>query len=79
MLQEYIFYAIPILAAVFFAVSLCAFCSARFKNKKVPGTYSEKQMWVRTVLLIISSVIFGALLLVVLGLAFLLMMAVAFM
>lgn len=79
MLQEYIFYAIPVLAIVFFAVSLCAFCTARHKNKKVPGTYSEKQIWVRTVLLIVSSVIFGALLLMVLGIAVLLTMAVAFM
>ena len=73
------FYGIPAAALVFFAVSLFLFCHGRHQNKRTPGTVPAEKMRVRKILLIVSAVIAGVLLTVLLGLAVLLMMAVAFM
>ncbi len=71
--------AIPALVLAFFGVALFLYCNARFRNKKAPGMYTEKQMWVRTALLIISSILLGAFLLVVIGIVVLFTTAIAFM
>jgi len=76
---EVLYYLIPASALIFFAVSLLCYLRAKSKNRRVPGTYSEKQMKTRRICLIISSVIAGIMAVVVIGFIGLLMMAVAFM
>lgn len=75
----YLFYGIPVAAVLFFAVSLFLFCDGRHRNKRNPGTVPAEKMHTRKILLIVSAVIAGVLMAVVLGIAGLLLMAVAFM
>ncbi len=74
-----LFYLIPIGAIVFFCVSLIRFISARRKNKRIPGSYSEKQMMTRFILMIVSSVIVGIMLVSAIALVLLLFAALAYM
>jgi len=74
-----LYYLIPAAAVLFFVISLSLYREAKHRNKIAPGTYSDEQIKTRKICLIISSVIAGALVVVVLAFIFLLMMAVAFM
>ncbi len=78
-LSQFIYYAIPAAAIVFFFVSLFRFLSAKKKNRLEPGSVSRESMRLRTIMLILSSVIAGVLLAVVIGIVLLMMMAVAYM
>lgn len=78
-LMQYVFYAIPVAAILFFAVSLYRYRKAKNANKKNPDTFSESEMKMRKILLAVSSLIAGTLAAVVIGFAVLLYMAVAFM
>jgi len=78
-LMQYVFYAIPVAAIVFFAVSLYRYRRAKKENKKNPDTFSTAEIKARRILLIVSSVIAGTLAAVVIAFAVLLGMAVAFM
>lgn len=51
-----ILYGIPSVVALFFVVSLCRYCIAKIRNKKEPGRYSEHQVKIRKILLIVSTV-----------------------
>ena len=77
--MQFLIYGLPVAAIVFFVVSLVMFLRARRANRHVPETYSKQQMTARLVCLIVSSCIAGMMLLMVVGFALLLMMAVAFM
>ena len=79
LMQELLFFLIPLAAVVFFVVSLCQFLTARSRNKKAPGSVPPDKLTLYRVLLIISSVIAGGMLAVVIGFIALLYMAVAFM
>ena len=68
-----IFFGIPIAALLFFLISLYRFCNARKKN------VSKEEMKSRKMWLIVSSVILGVLAGVLLTLAILLYMAIAYM
>ncbi len=76
---EVMFFAIPVVAALFFVVSLICFCHARRKNKLHPGSFSHSQILTRKILLIVSSVILGLIAAIIVGLVILLYTAVAFM
>lgn len=51
------FFLIPLLSVLFFGISLFLYVYAKKKNKRVPNTYSEKQIKRRKILLIVSSII----------------------
>ena len=74
-----VFYSIPILALLFLVISGALYFHAKWQNKHRPGTYTDRQIKTRLIVFTIASVIAGALLLVVIALAALLFMAVAFM
>lgn len=76
---QYIFYGVPILALVFFCVSLVRYISAKRKNKRQPESVGAKELQRRKLLLIISSVIVGVFVFAIVGLIVLLHTAVAFM
>jgi len=74
-----LYYLIPAAAISFFIGSLLAYFTAKHKNKRAPGTYTDAQIKSRKVCLVVSSVIAGILAVVVLAFIGLLMMAIAFM
>ncbi|MBR4960673.1 MAG: hypothetical protein IKY52_07240 [Clostridia bacterium] len=74
-----LFYGLPVLAVLFFAVSLFLYCHGRHRNKIHPGSVPAETMRIRKIVFIVSAVIAGIFVTVVLGFAALLLMAVAFM
>ncbi len=78
-IYDFLFFAIPIAAILFFGVSLYRFCSAKSKNNKIPESFSAAEIKNRKILLIVSSIIMGVLLLVVLGYIALIFMVIAYM
>lgn len=79
LLMDLLFFGIPAAAGVFFAISLYRYISAKKQNKRDPGCIRPGELKKRKMLLLAASVILGVFLLVVVGFATLLFMAVAFM
>jgi len=75
----YLIYLIPLAVLVLFAVSLILYLTAKHRNKRSPGTYTDRQLKMRLTFLIVSGSIAGCMLIVVISLIALLFMAVAFM
>lgn len=78
-LMEFLYFAIPAAAIIFFVVSLCLYLSARKQNKRQPGSVSPRTLKNRKIMLIVSSVIAGVLAAIVIAFIALMFMAVAFM
>ena len=78
-LTETILVLIPTVAFVGFLVSLFMYLYAKRKNKRAPGSYSERQMKYKGYILGVFSVIAGAMLIAIVALVILLYTAVAFM
>ena len=78
-LTETILLLIPTGALAGFLVSLFMYLYAKRKNKRVPGSYSERQMRNKGYILGVFSVIAGAMLIAIIALVILLYTAVAFM
>lgn len=78
-LMEFLYFAIPVAAIIFFVVSLCMYLSAKKQNKRQPGSVSSQTIKNRKILLIVSSVIAGVLVTILIAFIALLFMAVAFM
>ena len=78
-LTETILLLIPTGALAGFFVSLFMYLYAKRKNKRVPGSYSERQMRNKGYILGVFSVIAGAMLIAIVALVILLYTAVAFM
>ena len=78
-LTQAFFWMVPTAALVGFFVSLFMYLYAKRKNKRVPGSYSERAMQYRGYTLGVFSVIAGAMLLAIIALVILLYTAVAFM
>lgn len=78
-LTETILVLIPMVAFVGFLVSLFMYLYAKRKNKRAPGSYSERQMRYKGYILGVFSVIAGAMLIAIVALVILLYTAVAFM
>jgi len=76
---QFLYFAIPVAAILFFIVSLCLFLSARKQNKQQPGSVSAQTLRKRKIMLIVFSVIAGVLAAIVIAFIALLYMAVAFM
>lgn len=76
---QFLYFAIPVAAILFFIVSLCLFLSARKQNKQQPGSVSAQTLRKRKIMLIVSSVIAGVFAAIVIAFIALLYMAVAFM
>ncbi len=73
------FYVIPLATFALFVVSLIAYIVAKRANKRVPGTFSHKQIRIRKILLIISSVIAAVFIFVFISLISLLTTAITLM
>ena len=78
-LTETILVLILTVAFVGFLVSLFMYLYAKRKNKRAPGSYSERQMRYKGYILGVFSVIAGAMLIAIVALVILLYTAVAFM
>lgn len=78
-LNSILLYGLPVVVVVFYVVCLVRFMSAKRKNRLVPDTFSADEMKKRKIMLIVASVLAGALVLFVLGLIALMFMAVAYM
>lgn len=80
---EYLIYALfwglPIFSVLWFAIALYRFLIAKKRIKNGSRVYDEAEMQRRKIQLTISSVLFGIILLIALGLMGLLFLAVAFM
>ena len=76
---QFLYFAIPVAAILFFIVSLCLFLSARKQNKQQPGSVSAQTLRKRKIMLIVSSVIAGVFAAIVIAFIAVLYMAVAFM
>ena len=77
---SYIFiFLLPLAVTAFFVTSLVLFCRARSTNKKSPGSFTEKQLKARGLMLFFSSVLFGAILLCVAFVFAIFLGAIAFM
>ena len=79
MLYDILFFAIPAVLILFFAISLYRYRSAKTQNEQQPGSFSPEEMKRRKLMLIIASVVAIILVAVVIGFIALLFMAVAFM
>ena len=78
-LTSLLFTLLPVAITVFFAVSIILWCVAKSANKKIPYKYSDEQIKTRKICLIVSSVLFGAMVIGIVSLVSLFMMAIAFM
>lgn len=78
-LTETILLLIPTGALAGFFVSLFMYLYAKRKNKRIPGSYSERQMRNKGYILGVFSVIAGAMVVAILALVILLYTAVAYM
>ena len=80
---EYLIYALfwglPLFSVLWFAIALYRFLIAKKRIKNGSRVYDEAEMRRRKIQLTISSVLFGIILLIALGLMGLLFLAVAFM
>lgn len=74
-----LFGVIPIVALVFFIISLCLYISAKNQNKKLPESVSSDTLKSRKTTLIVSSVTAGVIWAIVIGLFALLASAIAYM
>jgi hypothetical protein len=74
-----LYFSIPAITLVLFVVSLYKYLSAKKANKKSPGTINDEALKRRKTMLIVTSVIFAALVAVIIGFISLLFLAVAFM
>ena len=78
-LMQFLFYGIPVLAVVLFVVCLVRYRMAKKKNSQEPGTYSEKEMKQRKLLVAVLGVIAGTFVMIILSFIAMLFLAVAFM
>ena len=74
-----LFWGLPIFSVVWFAIALYRFSIAKHRIKHGRQQYSDAEMKRRKIQLIISSVLFGIVVLIALALMGLLLLAVAFM
>lgn len=79
LLYDIFFFAIPIILIALFGVSLYRYISAKKQNKIAPGTFPDAEIKKRKIMLIVLSVIAGALAVIVIDFIALMFMAVAFM
>ncbi len=79
LIYDLLFFGIPIAVLGCFFVCLARFLSARSKNAKTPGSFSDEEIKTRLVLLIVSAVVAGVLAAVVVTFIVLMFVAVAFM
>ncbi len=78
-LLPYFILSLPIVIIWFFSESAVKYIKAKRINKKAPGTYSDKEIKKRLILLIISSVIFALFVWVIVEIIVILNTPIAFM
>ena len=75
----YLIYLIPLAVLVLFAVSLILYLTAKHRNKRNPGTYTDRQMKARFIFTVVTGIIAAVMAASVIGIMVLLFTAVAFM
>ena len=78
-LYDLFYLGTPVAVLVLFVISLCRYLSAKKRNKAEPGRVSDTDLKKRRIMLIVSAALLGVLVAIVIALAALLSMAVAYM
>ncbi len=73
------FFGMPLAIIAYFGISLYRYISARIKNKKANGSVAAQEIRSRKIHFVISSILMGALILLVAGIVVLLSMAITLM
>lgn len=82
LLYDILFFGIPAIILVLFIISIVRYATAKSKNKKMPGYYSDGEIRKRKIMLItmiVLAVIVGVMAIIVIGVIALLFTAVAYM
>jgi len=74
-----IFFGLPAIMLVLFAVGLILYLTAKHRNKRNPGTYTDRQMKARFIFTVVTGIIAAVMAASVIGIMVLLFTAVAFM
>ena len=72
-------YIIPIVAIVFFIVSLCYYIDAKKKYVAEPNDFNEQKKKETKTMLLVASIVMGVLLTVITGFVVMMYMAIAYM
>ncbi|MBQ6706131.1 MAG: hypothetical protein IJN07_01290 [Clostridia bacterium] len=78
-LYDLFYLGTPVAVLVLFVISLCRYLSAKKRNKAEPGRVSDADLKKRRIMLIVTAALLGVLVAIVIALAVLLSMAVAYM
>lgn len=78
-LYDLFYLGTPVAVLVLFVISLCRYLSAKKRNKAEPGRVSDTDLKKRRIMLIVTAALLGVLVAIVIALAALLSMAVAYM
>lgn len=78
-LYDLFYLGTPVAVLVLFVISLCRYLSAKKQNKAEPGRVSDTDLKKRRIMLIVTAALLGVLVAIVIALAALLSMAVAYM
>lgn len=65
---RHVFLSVPLAAVAWFVVSLCQYALATTRNNRMPGLYPERVVKMRKYMLILSSIVFGVVMIVCFGL-----------
>ena len=77
--EDLLFYGMPLVAIVIFIINLRGYLAAKRREKENPGTVSSRELLRRKIFTIVTAVIAVCLTAVVIGMAVLLYMVIAFM
>ncbi len=78
-LSVFAFLSVPVIAIIYFIISLVRYQSAKKKNKQLPDTYNKEEMKSRKRNLIISSCIAGILFAIIIAFVCLFFIGIAYM
>lgn len=78
-LSVFAFLSVPVIAIIYFIVSLVNYQSAKKKNKQTPDTYNKEEIKTRKKHLIISSCVAGILFAIIIAFVCLFFIGIAYM
>ncbi len=78
-LSIFAFLSVPVIAIIYFIISLVRYQSAKKKNKQTPDTYNKEEIKTRKKHLIISSCVAGILFAIIIAFVCLFFIGIAYM
>lgn len=78
-LSVFAFLSVPVIAIIYFIISLVNYQSAKKKNKQIPDTYNKEDMKTRKKHLIISACVAGILFAIIIAFVCLFFIGIAYM